>query len=117
LAVGGDADLAARDLDELAPALGGLEDARQRLERLAVVGLRLEDLAVVLDGLVDVAQPLLAEAADAQEDGEAIVGAGGARQAVLQHRDELVPLAGALEVALEGLWASRSAGFRSWMRP
>ena len=80
-AVVDDADLAARDLDELGPLLGAFVDAAERLERLFVRRRDVEDLAVVLDRAVGVAQALLAHLRDAQVERDRLVAAGGERQA------------------------------------
>ena len=60
-------DLAARDVDELGPLLGRLVDPAERLERVAVLGLELEDLQVVLGRGVDVARAFFGHPRDPLE--------------------------------------------------
>ena len=99
--VGGDRDLPPQVLHQLGPALQVGEDPIERSDRLQVLRIRVEDLQVVGDRLVHVAQALLVDHRQAQQHLHLGHGVEDLVGLVGQQRRELLPVLRGLGEAVQ----------------
>ena len=101
LRVGRHAQQAPHHLDGAIPLLGLLVEARQARERVDVIRLDVEDVAVGVDGALEIAQLGLVDVAHLRVERDAILGVVGGDDVLAVGVDQRLPLALLLVEALE----------------